>query len=115
MISAYAIPGLKYELPKINKFNHSQVMQIVADYFYTELSEIASKQDANTVYKRDIMFYILREYSKLTMVNIAKEFKRADHTSIVKPVRKIKMILNDDDFPDKNYRIDIENILKLLY
>lgn len=71
--------------------NPKKVVEIVARYFSTPVSEITGKhRQANLVLPRQIAMYILRNNFNISLTVIANIFNKADHTSVIYSVNKIK-------------------------
>ena len=60
-----------------------------------KLAEILStNRSRNIVIPRQIAMYLAKEYTKHSFLDIARAFKKKDHTTVIHAVKKIKALYN---------------------
>ena len=108
MISPYIFPGIKQGfLPKnlikntIRKnMGDSELYEIIYDTFTINKEQILAKKRGNNISPvRDLVFYILYKKYKKSNSEIAREFRRKSHASIIYGINKFKeLYIKDYEF-----------------
>lgn len=87
------------------------IIKRVCEHFNVKSSDIiSSKRSSNIVMPRQIGMYLAKELTQKSYLDIARAFKKQDHTTVIHAVKKIKDLYNID------YEIkeDIDLLQKIL-
>ena len=104
-ISYYVIPGLK-----IKKVRFQRIIVAIADYYQISTRMMMSKcRQRKYVLARNMCFYILQKYFKMTLSEIGRAFNR-DHTTAIHGIR----MFHQDRQVNEQYELDYQNIKNLL-
>lgn len=109
----FGLPGLKGQdiFPSYSKYNSIVLMEICCNYFGVTEKEVRGwRRFRRIVTARQVFFYLLKKFTKLTLTGIGKEFNR-DHTTIIHSIKTVNGFIQID--PD--FKKDIENIETILY
>ena len=79
------------------------IIQVVADHFGIKAEDITSKKrTAEIVVPRQVVMYLCRELTDISLKNIAKVLDKKDHSTIINGIQKIQdEINNDSDFANQ--------------
>jgi chromosomal replication initiator protein len=87
------------------------IIKKVCEHFNTRSSDIfSSKRTSNIVLPRQVAMYLSKELTQKSYLDIARTFKRQDHTTVIHAVKKIKDLYN----VDCEIKEDIEVLRKIL-
>jgi chromosomal replication initiator protein len=87
------------------------IIKKVCEHFNVRSSDIiSSKRSSNIVMPRQIGMYLAKELTQKSYLDIARAFKKQDHTTIIHAVKKIKDLYNIDC----EIREDIDLLTKIL-
>ena len=82
------------------------IIQVVADHFGLKAEDITSKKrTAEIVVPRQVVMYLCREMTDVSLKNIAKVLDKKDHSTIINGINKIQEEINSN--PDFASQIDI--------
>ena len=84
------------------------INEVASTYGLTNAEIRSKKRSANISTARQIAIYIVHKITKLSYVEIGKEFGDRDHSTIVYAINKVKEIVQKD----KAYRNTIEDLIK---
>ena len=66
------------------------IKRLVAEHFQTSVTNLISdRRDAETVYPRQIAFYLCKTLTTHSLVKIGKKFNNRDHTTVLHGVRRV--------------------------
>jgi ATPase involved in DNA replication initiation len=104
-ISYMAMPGLRPEMNRVSFHIYSnldKVIQIVTDFTGVTVEKMTSNVRAYYVSdSRFIMWYMLKKFTKMTLVDIGVMFNR-DHSSVIYGIRRCEdLIKTEKDFQSK--------------
>ena len=79
------------------------IIQVVADHFGIKAEDITSKKrTAEIVIPRQVVMYLCRELTDISLKNIAKVLDKKDHSTIINGITKIQdEINNNSDFANQ--------------
>jgi chromosomal replication initiator protein len=81
---------------KNKNFNISMIMKTVAGYFEIKVSDLKSKNRSRQIsIPRQISMYLCREYTKLSLPDIGRQFGGKDHTTVIFAHKKMTKILKE--------------------
>jgi chromosomal replication initiator protein len=81
---------------KNKNFNLSMIMKTVAAYFEIKVSDLKSKNRSRQIsIPRQISMYLCREYTKLSLPDIGRQFGGKDHTTVIFAHKKITKIIKE--------------------
>jgi chromosomal replication initiator protein len=73
-------------------------------YFRISLAKITGpKRNRDIVDARHMIMYYLRNYSKLSLTQIGKQFSNRDHTSVIHAINTVERIRSVDEFYNNQY------------
>lgn len=88
----------------------TKIIEVVNDVFGTDCREKTRRK--RVVYARHCVCYLLRQYTRMTLEEIAESVGNCDHSTVVNSI-KVFHNLNDTD-PEYTSKVaEIENILQL--
>lgn len=71
------------------------IIKKVVLHYKIKLAEILStSRSSNIVIPRQVAMYLAKEYTKHSFLDIARAFKKKDHTTVIHAVKKIKALYN---------------------
>jgi chromosomal replication initiator protein len=86
-----------------------KIVNVVAEHFHLTLQEIRSqKRDKKYVYPRMLAMYLCREMTEDSLMTIAGNLNKKDHTTVLSACKKMERALDTDP----KTRSDIETIKK---
>jgi len=110
-ISAYAIPGIDVKKKMSNpNFRRGKIIDVICSYY--QLSETAlftRRRYRRIVFPRQVCHVMLKKYTHLNVVEVAKMFKM-DHTSIINSWKVVRNLCETDEEIKKQI-IEIENAI----
>jgi chromosomal replication initiation ATPase DnaA len=114
-MNPYVIAGLRRnDMPEtLIRVTPNDLLAIVCNYFEIDVLDIKQKnRKRKIVYPRQIAIYLMREYTELSLNDIAIKFDRAvkDHTTVIHSHREIKNLY--EVMP--NVKSDIRNIKNII-
>jgi len=81
---------------KNKNFNISMIMKTVAGHFEIKVSDIKSKNRSRQIsIPRQIAMYLCREYTKLSLPDIGRQFGGKDHTTVIFAHKKMTKIIRE--------------------
>ena len=81
---------------KNKNFNISMIMKTVAGYFDIKVSDLKSKNRSRQIsVPRQIAMYLCREYTKLSLPDIGRQFGGKDHTTVIFAHKKMTKIIKE--------------------
>jgi chromosomal replication initiator protein len=87
------------------------IIKKVCEHFNVRSSDIISpKRTSNIVMPRQLAMYLAKELTDKSYLDIARAFKKRDHTTVIHAVKKIKDIYNID----YEVREDVDVLRKIL-
>jgi chromosomal replication initiator protein len=104
----WALPGLLQGVKFLaEKRKPDYIMNVVCAHFNFPEERIRGvRRDKNLVHVRYLCIYFLRKYTGMTLVSIAKIFRR-DHTSIVHALQTVKNRMEcEEGFADNVLLLD---------
>ena len=82
------------------------IIQVVADHFGLKAEDITSKKrTSEIVVPRQVVMYLCREMTDVSLKNIAKVLDKKDHSTIINGINKIQEEINSN--PDFANQIEI--------
>ena len=73
------------------------IQKAVANYFEIEIEDLTShKRTKELVQPRQIAMYMCRELTQMSYSNIARDFNREDHTTVIHACKQIEKIIEED-------------------
>ena len=73
------------------------IIQVVADHFGIKAEDITSKKrTAEIVIPRQVVMYLCRELTDISLKNIAKVLDKKDHSTIINGITKIQDEINNN-------------------
>jgi chromosomal replication initiator protein len=95
---------------KNKNFNISMIMKTVSGYFEIKISDLKSKNRSRQIsIPRQISMYLCREYTKLSLPDIGRQFGGKDHTTVIFAHKKMTKIMKEKGELEKtiNKLVDI--------
>ena len=81
---------------KNKNFSVSTIMKTVAGYFEIKVSDLKSKNRSRQIsIPRQISMYLCREYTKLSLPDIGRQFGGKDHTTVIFAHKKMTGIMTE--------------------
>ena len=72
------------------------IMKTVAGYFEIKVSDLKSKNRSRQIsIPRQIAMYLCREYTKLSLPDIGRQFGGKDHTTVIFAHKKMTKIIKE--------------------
>lgn len=100
-LTYYVIPGLKTK-----KIRFQRIISSVADYYEISTRNMMSKsRHREYVLARNLCFYILQKYFKMTLKEIGRTFNR-DHTTVIHGIR----MFHQDRQVNEQYEQDYQKL-----
>lgn len=112
---AYILPGLRREdiTPDLTRFSATDIIKAVTTYYSISEYDIQKRgRQKQNVYARQIAMFLLRMYTPLTLMQVAKIFKKRDHSTVIFSCEKVADMLKARHAND--YRHDVPKILSML-
>ena len=97
---------------KNKNFNIATIMKTVATYFAIKVSDLKSKSRSRQIsIPRQISMYLCREYTKLSLPDIGRQFGGKDHTTVIFAYKKISLNIKKKGDLEKTVK-NIVNIIE---
>lgn len=98
MVSYMALAGLKSEtvIPNMNRQHPAYIEQVVCTYLEVHPKTLGGvKRTRDIVFARQVIMFLIRRYSTLSLVNIGKRYNK-DHTTVIHSLRTIGNLMETD-------------------
>lgn len=95
----FSLPGLKgiNVFPAFSRYDAENIIKEVCEYFSLTRKQMMKRtRQREIVLARQISIYLIKKYSSLTLVSIAKIFKY-DHTTIMHSIRSVMNLIDTKD------------------
>lgn len=97
-VSYMALAGLKTNsvIPNMNRQHPSYIESIVCNYFDVHLSKLSgSRRYRDIVFARQVVMFLMRRYTKMSLKNIGIRYKK-DHTTVIHSLRTLNNLMETD-------------------
>ena len=92
-----------------NNITPDLIIKVVAEYFFVSISDLlSSKRTHDIVYPRQIVMYLSRTLTDVSLQVIGKKLGKKDHTTVLHGYEKIQRLIDTDPAVKK----DVEEIKK---
>lgn len=98
MVSYMALAGLKSEtvIPNMNRQHPAYIEQVVCTYLEVHPKTLGGvKRTRDIVFARQVIMFLIRRYSTLSLMNIGKRYNK-DHTTVIHSLRTINNLMDTD-------------------
>lgn len=102
------VPGIKEQYRSINApmITPDKIIEIVCDHFKLAVKEVQSRSRVREfVYARNIIFYLLRKHTKMSLKSSGELFGR-DHTTVIHGIETLNNLM----YTDTDVRSEVELI-----
>jgi chromosomal replication initiator protein len=90
---------------KNKNFTVSTIMKTVAGYFEIKVSDLKSKNRSRQIsIPRQISMYLCREYTKLSLPDIGRQFGGKDHTTVIFAHKKMTKVMKEKEELEKTIK-----------
>lgn len=88
----------EFTFDKTKNFTVPTILKTVASHFNVRVNDLKSKKRSRDIsVPRQIAMYICREYTKLSLPDIGRQFGGKDHTTVIHSHKKISKLVNDNN------------------
>jgi len=79
------------------KYTVEEILSTVSEHYKVKVSDIlSSRRDKNIVKPRQMAMYLSRDLTGYSLPNIAKEFGKKDHTTVLYACKKVEELIKKD-------------------